>query len=109
MGAGTAVLRISAFDENAGTSVPEWTFSWKIYKSLETFANFAQNTDVPYPLWEDQNEHSKKLRISITRNELDNNIGVLTVTVYFTPEGDDKSIVTLLLNDGVCKRLKTLV
>lgn len=66
-------------------------------------------TDLPYPLREVLIKHKKKLSISINWNETDYIKGVLTVTVRFTLEDDNKSIETLLVVDGVYKRLRLLI
>lgn len=83
-------------------------FSRKNSQTTDVIANLDHITEVPYPLRKVQDKQKRKLRSSIQRNGYSRSRAVLTFTFLIIVDSNDTETVSLLVNDGVNKRLESL-
>lgn len=99
---------VSALDDNTGKFVPVPPFCRENYETVKIVLYLHRITEVPYLLQEVYFKHKQKFRVSIESNEFGYSRGVLTVTLRTILHDSDTAIETLLVDDGVNKRLKLI-
>lgn len=93
-------------DGNAEKFEPGSKFCRENYYSFEIVADLEQILDILYPSKKILEKHQEKPWTFIIRNGFDHTSGLLTATLRFRLEDDDRSISTPLVDGEVHKRLK---